>query len=167
MARADELGSGESVEFLRAVDEVNVRARERVVDLAVLMLGGSALARRVAVLGATFKPDSDDVRDSPALTVAQAMFDRGAFVRVHDPRGLDNARRDRPDLDFALDIDKACEDADIVVHLTEWSDYAAIDPAELAKIVAKPQILDARNTLEIDRWRVAGWSVRALGRPRA
>lgn len=129
------------------------------------MLGGSCLGRNVAVLGAAFKPDSDDVRDSPALNMAAALQLQGAQVRVHDPEALDNARALFPTLDYALDVEKACEGADLVLHLTEWREYRELDLAALAQVVRTPRILDGRNVLDIDAWRAAGWTVRALGRP--
>jgi UDPglucose 6-dehydrogenase len=167
MARAKELGVDRSVAFLRNVDEINMRRRERVVQMASELVGGSLRGRNVGVLGAAFKPDSDDVRDSPALSVAAAIKRRGARVRVHDPQALDNARAVCPDLDFALDAPKACERADVVLHLTEWREYRELDPAELARMVNQPRLIDARNALPVDAWRTAGWTVRALGRPSA
>ena len=165
VARADELGVGQALDFLRDVDDINLRARSRVVSLATEMLGGCAAGAVIGVLGATFKPESDDVRDSPALHVAQALRDAGAAVRVHDPRGLDNARQYRPDLDYTHDIEKAVEGAELVLHLTEWSDYRDLDPVPLASFTARPALLDARGGLDIDRWRAGGWRVRTLGRP--
>jgi UDPglucose 6-dehydrogenase len=167
MARAKELGVDRSVAFLRDVDEINMRRRERVVQMASKLVGGSLRGRNVGVLGAAFKPDSDDVRDSPALYVAAAIKRRGARVRVHDPQALDNARAVCPDLDFALDAPKACERADVVLHLTEWREYRELDPAELARMVNQPRLIDARNALPVDAWRTAGWTVQALGRPSA
>jgi UDPglucose 6-dehydrogenase len=167
MARAKELGVDRSVAFLRDVDEINMRRRERVVQMASKLVGGSLRGRNVGVLGAAFKPDSDDVRDSPALYVAAAIKRRGARVRVHDPQALDNARAVCPDLDFTLDAPKACERADVVLHLTEWREYRELDPAELARMVNQPRLIDARNALPVDAWRTAGWTVRALGRPSA
>jgi UDPglucose 6-dehydrogenase len=165
-ARAEELGLGESVAFLRQVDEINTRQRGRTVELARQLVGGSFADRNVAVLGAAFKPRSDDVRDSPALAVADAVRRRGAQVRVHDPEAVDNARAAYPALQFALDVAKACEQADVVLHLTEWPQYRELDPAALATVVRTPAIVDARNTLAPAAWRSAGWTVRALGRPR-
>jgi UDPglucose 6-dehydrogenase len=165
MARAGELGAGDALTFLREIDEINMRRRLRTVNLARELLGGTLLGRSVAVLGAAFKPDSDDVRDSPALNVAAALHLQGAQVRVHDPEAIDNARARFPTLDYALDIEKACEGSDIVLHLTEWQAYRDIDPAALLPVVRTPRVLDARNTLDIDSWRAAGWAVRALGRP--
>jgi UDPglucose 6-dehydrogenase len=165
-ARAEELGQGESVAFLRQVDEINTRQRGRTVDLARQLVGGNFADRHVAVLGAAFKPRSDDVRDSPALAVADAVRRQGAQVRVHDPEAVDNARSAYPELQFALDVAKACEQADVVLHLTEWPQYRELDPADLATVVRAPAIVDARNTLDPAVWRSAGWTWRALGRPR-
>ncbi|MEU7112262.1 UDP-glucose/GDP-mannose dehydrogenase family protein [Streptomyces sp. NPDC046182] len=165
MARAEDLGVSGSVAFLREVDAINARQRRRTVDIARSMVGGSFTGRRVAVLGATFKPDSDDVRDSPALAVAAAVHHEGAEVRLHDPEGIDNARAVLPLLEYAHEVSKACEDADLVLHLTEWADYRAIDPSVLASVTRSRTLLDARNALDLTRWRSAGWTVRALGRP--
>ncbi len=165
MARAGELGADQALSFLKEVDEVNMRQRRRTVDLARAMVGGSFLGMRVAVLGAAFKPDSDDVRDSPALNVAAALHLQGAQVRVHDPEAIENARALFPTLTYANDIEKALEGAHLVLHLTEWREYADLDPAQMATLVSVPRILDARNALDVDRWRAAGWQTRALGRP--
>jgi UDPglucose 6-dehydrogenase len=164
MARAGELGVGHALTFLRNVDEINMRQRRRTVDLARELVGGSFLGRNVAVLGAAFKPDSDDVRDSPALNVAAAIQLEGARVRVHDPEALENARAVFPTLDYVLEVRKACEHADVVLHLTEWREYSELDPAQQATIVAHPRVIDARNGLDAERWRAAGWTVRTLGR---
>ncbi|MCD7443357.1 UDP-glucose/GDP-mannose dehydrogenase family protein [Streptomyces lincolnensis] len=164
--RAEELGRGESVAFLRQIDEINTRQRARTVDLARQLAGGGFEERNVAVLGASFKPRSDDVRDSPALAVADAVRRRGAQVRVHDPEAVDNARAAYPALQFALDVTKACEQADVVLHLTEWPQYQELDPAALAAVVRVPAVVDARNTLDAAAWRSAGWTLRAPGRPR-
>ena len=164
MARAGELGVDEALSFLRDVDEINVRRRQRAVDVARELAGGTFAGRNVAVLGAAFKPDSDDVRDSPALAVAVAVQLQGARVRVHDPAAMDNARALFPALEYAPDVEKACEHADVVLHLTEWSDYRELDPSALAKVVRQPRVLDGRNALDVQMWRAAGWTVRALGR---
>ena len=165
MARAGELGVTEAVSLLRQVDEINMGRRTRTAELAREMLGGSVLGANVAVLGCAFKPDSDDVRDSPALNVAAALQLRGAQVRVHDPKATDNARAVFPTLDYTTDVVKACEQADLVLHLTEWAQYRALDPATLAGVVRAPRVLDARNALDAAAWRAAGWTVRCLGRP--
>lgn len=165
MARAEELGVGESLDFLKSVDRINVSRPASAVDLARDMLGGSLMNRRVAVLGAAFKPNSDDVRDSQALKVAKALQAQGAHVRVHDPEAVDNARAVYPTLNYTHEADKAFEGAELTVHLTEWSQYRQLDPARLLGLVTSPRILDARNTLDIDHWRSAGWTVRAMGRP--
>ncbi|MFE2557272.1 UDP-glucose dehydrogenase family protein [Streptomyces sp. NPDC059352] len=165
MARAGELGVGDSVAFLHQVDEINGRQRRRTVDIARDMAGGDFTGRRIGVLGATFKPDSDDVRDSPALAVAAAIHRQGATVRLYDPQGIENARSVMPQLEYVHDATKACEGADLVLHLTEWPEFRRLDPAVLAASAAVPKILDARNTLDAALWRSAGWTVRALGRP--
>jgi UDPglucose 6-dehydrogenase len=165
MARGEELGVGRSLAFLREVDEINMRRRQKTVDVARDLVGGSFLGRRVAVLGAAFKPDSDDIRDSPALNVAATIKLQGAHVTVHDEQAVDNARAAFPHLDYALEPAKACEGADVVLHLTEWRQYRDLDPAALAAVTSTPRILDARNALDVRRWQAAGWTVRALGRP--
>ncbi|MGW2829695.1 UDP-glucose dehydrogenase family protein [Streptomyces sp. NPDC001286] len=165
LARAEELKVGEAVSFLHQVDRINERQRRRTVDLARQLVGGTLDGRRIAVLGATFKPDSDDVRDSPALAVTAALVDQGADVRVHDPEGLDNARAALPGPAYCDDVVETCQDADLVLHLTEWPQYRALDPRELAQVVRSPRVLDARNALDHTAWRAGGWSVRALGRP--
>ncbi|WP_073263452.1 nucleotide sugar dehydrogenase [Cryptosporangium aurantiacum] len=165
--RAAELGLEESVRFLHEVDAINLRRRDRAVSLARELVGGSFAGRSVAVLGATFKPDSDDIRDSPALAVANAIRAEGARVTVHDPQGIDNARAVHPDLDYSPGAQKACEGAHVVVHLTEWSEYRDLDPVKLAEVVHGRALVDARNALDLAAWRAAGWEVRALGRPRA
>ena len=165
MARAGEIGAGDALTFLREIDEINMRRRTRTVDMARQMLGGSFLGKNVAILGAAFKPESDDVRDSPALNVAAAVHLQGGQVRVHDPAAVDNARALFPTLDFVYDVDKACETADLVLHLTEWQEYRELDLLALRRIVRTPRILDTRNALDINRWRAAGWTIRSLGRP--
>ncbi|MFF0200545.1 UDP-glucose dehydrogenase family protein [Streptomyces sp. NPDC005017] len=165
-ASAEGLGLGGSVAFLREVDAINSRQRDRTVELARRMLGGGFAERNVAVLGAAFKPHSDDVRDSPALAVAETVRQAGAQVRVHDPEAVDNARAACPALQFAPDVTKTCEQADLVLHLTEWPQYQELDPAALATVVRDPLLVDARHTLDAESWSEAGWTVRAPGRPR-
>jgi UDPglucose 6-dehydrogenase len=164
-ARAGELGADSALTFLKEMDEINVNQRQRVVALARTMVGGSLLGKRIGVLGAAFKPDSDDVRDSPALNVAAALQLMGAQVRVHDPEAVENARASFPTLDYTAEASKAFDGADLVLHLTEWAHYRDLDPAALAALTSTPRILDARNALDIDHWRHAGWTVRAVGRP--
>ncbi|MFD0142587.1 MULTISPECIES: UDP-glucose dehydrogenase family protein [unclassified Streptomyces] len=164
-ARAQELGVGPAVAFLDQVDEINERQRTRTVELARQLAGGDLTDRRVTVLGATFKPNSDDVRDSPALAVAAALHRQGADVRVHDPEGAANARRAHPELRCETDLLTACQGAELVLHLTEWEQYRTLDPVKLARVVRKPVLVDARNALPHDEWRAAGWTVKALGRP--
>jgi UDPglucose 6-dehydrogenase len=165
MARAGELGVDQALSFLREVDAINMRRRVRMVDLAREVCDGSIVGRRVAVLGAAFKPDSDDVRDSPALSVAAQMQLQGAHVTVTDPQAVANARAAWPGLAFADTVAEAVRGADVVLLATEWSEYRELDPADLADLVAAPRILDGRNVLDPQRWRTAGWTYRALGRP--
>lgn len=164
MARAGELGVADALTFLKEVDEINMRRRRRTVEVAREAVGGSFLGRTVAILGAAFKPDSDDVRDSPALNVAAMIQLQGAQVRVHDPAAMDNARALFPTLDYAPSAEKACEHADVVLHLTEWREYRELDPTELGSVVAQRNVVDARNALPVGRWQEAGWTIRALGR---
>jgi UDPglucose 6-dehydrogenase len=166
MARAEELAVPEALAFLSDVDDINLRRRRRAVEVAVELLDDDPAGKRVAVLGAAFKPDSDDIRDSPALDVADALHDLGAVVVVHDPQAVPNARRARPELTYVEDPLEALRGAHVVLHLTEWSDYRALDPAALVDLVAVPRALDARNALDAARWLAAGWDLRALGRPR-
>ncbi|WP_029291608.1 UDP-glucose/GDP-mannose dehydrogenase family protein [Cellulomonas sp. HZM] len=165
MARAGELGVSDALGFLREVDSVNMRRRVRVVDLAREVCDGSIVGRRVAVLGAAFKPNSDDVRDSPALSVAEQMRLQGAHVTVTDPQAVPNAAARWPELRFADSALDAARDADVVLLATEWDDYRSIDPAALGAVVAHKRILDGRNVLDPAAWRAAGWTYRALGRP--
>jgi UDPglucose 6-dehydrogenase len=165
LARAEELGIEEALTFLKNIDTINVNRRRSAVNLARGMLGGSLRDKRIAILGAAFKPNSDDVRDSPALHVATALLSQGADVRVHDPEAIENARAAHPLLNYTTEVQKAFEGAELAIHLTEWQDYQHLDPAHLSTLVTTPQILDARNALDIDHWRSAGWTVRAMGRP--
>ncbi|MDL4776092.1 MULTISPECIES: UDP-glucose dehydrogenase family protein [Thermomonosporaceae] len=165
MARAGELGVDQALSFLREVDEINIRRRIRMVELARLQLGGSFAGRTIGVLGAAFKPDSDDVRDSPALDVAATIRAQGGDVTVYDPQAMENARRAQPDLAFGDSALDAARGAHAVLLLTEWAEFRTMDPAELAAVVAERNIVDGRNALDPERWRAAGWTYRALGRP--
>lgn len=164
VARAEDLGVGQAVGFLREVDQINLRRRARVVELATASLGGSVAGRRIAVLGLSFKPDSDDVRDSPALDIAGRLQDLGADVVATDPHAIENSRRLHPSLTFAETVDEALTGAELVIVLTEWREFRAIDPAEAAALVASPIVIDGRNCLDADEWRAAGWTYTALGR---
>jgi UDPglucose 6-dehydrogenase len=165
MARAGELGVDQALTFLREVDSINMRRRHRMVDLARQECDGDVLGKRVGVLGAAFKPRSDDVRDSPALNVAAQLQLQGAHVSIYDPRANANARSLFPTLRYADSVAEAVRDADLVLHLTEWEEFRELDPEPIGEIVAKRRILDGRNALDPDRWRRAGWTYRALGRP--
>jgi UDPglucose 6-dehydrogenase len=165
MARAEELGVDQALAFLSDVDDINMRRRRRAVEVTTDLLGGQVRGARIAVLGAAFKPDSDDIRDSPALDVATWLYELGADVRVSDPKALDNARATRPGLVCIDDPIEACRDADVVLHLTEWKEFRAIDPVALGEVVAHKRLLDGRNALDSGAYVRAGWDFRALGRP--
>mgnify|MGYP005811278961 FL=1 len=165
MAHAGELGVSDALGFLQEIDSINMRRRVRMVDLAREVCHGSIVGRRVAVLGAAFKPDSDDIRDSPALSMAAQMQLQGAHVTVTDPKAIENARAKWPDIRFAPTALEAAREADVVLLATEWPEYRDLEPDELGAVVAHKAILDGRNVLDPARWRAAGWTYRALGRP--
>jgi UDPglucose 6-dehydrogenase len=169
MARAGELGVDQALTFLREVDSINMRRRGHMVELAREAVGGagSFLGKRIAVLGATFKPDSDDVRDSPALNVAGQIHLQGGQVTVYDPKGMDNARKLFPTLGYADSALDAVRGADIVLHLTEWREFRELDPAELGAVATRRHVIDGRNALDPVLWRKTGWTFRAMGRPNA
>jgi UDPglucose 6-dehydrogenase len=164
MARAEELGASQAVEFLKEIDAINLRARQRIIELVRKDLSDDLVGKKVAVLGAAFKPDSDDVRDSPALDISAQIQAAGAHVTVHDPKAISNAQKRFPGLTFAEDIDSTLKDAEIVLHLTEWKIYREIDPMQIKKLVKSAIMIDGRNALDRDLWRAAGWKFRALGR---
>jgi UDPglucose 6-dehydrogenase len=164
MARAEELGAKQALEFLREIDAINLRARQRVIDVVRSELSEDLTKYKIAVLGATFKPDSDDVRDSPALDIAVQLHAAGAEVVIHDPQGIEPARKRFPNLDYAPVINDAIKDADLILHLTEWKEYRQIDPAAISSIVKSKIIIDGRNMLDRTLWRNAGWKFHALGR---
>ncbi|PPK91974.1 UDPglucose 6-dehydrogenase [Kineococcus xinjiangensis] len=163
--RAQELGVGQAVTFLGEVDAINKRRRARTVDLVRELAGGSLDGARIAAWGAAFKPDSDDIRDAPALDVAVLLQDAGAQVTVYDPEAMDNARRAYPQLSYADSAMDAARDADVVVLLTEWAQFREVDPEILAGVVAHRRVVDGRHALDRDLWSSAGWEYRALGRP--
>jgi UDPglucose 6-dehydrogenase len=163
-ARAQELGRGESVAFLQEIDQINLRRRARVVQLTRNALGGSVVGRKIAVLGLAFKPQSDDVRDSPALDVAVQLHGLGARVVATDPQAIANSRRLHPQLEYEQDLDEVLKDADAIVLVTEWPMYRQLDPERAAALVGNPLIVDARNCLEPSKWRSAGWTYQGLGR---
>ena len=165
MARAGELGVDQAVGFLREVDSVNMRRRTRVVDLTRELLDGQLIGRRIAVLGAAFKPNSDDVRDSPALNVAGQLQLQGSQVTVYDPKANHRAKALFPTLTYADDLMSAASGADVVLLLTEWPEFVGLDPDLLAKTVSSSNIVDGRNVLSPERWRAAGWAFRSMGRP--
>jgi UDPglucose 6-dehydrogenase len=164
-ARAEELGIGQAVAFLQEVDQINLRRRSRTVDLARELAGGRLLGTRIAALGAAFKPNSDDVRDAPALDVARMLYLEGATVVVYDPEANENAHRAYPDLDYVDSLEDAIEGADIVMLLTEWDEFRQADPESLGRMVRQRKVVDGRHALDASAYRAAGWEYRALGRP--
>ena len=164
MARAEELGAKQAVEFLKEIDAINLRARQRIIELVRKDLSNDLSGKKIAVLGAAFKPDSDDVRDSPALDIAAQIQAAGAIVTVHDPKAITNAQKRFPGLNYAQDINETLKDAELVLHLTEWKIYREINPAQIKSLVKSAIIIDGRNALDREAWRAAGWKFRALGR---
>jgi UDPglucose 6-dehydrogenase len=167
LARSAELGAGEALAFLREVDAINLGRRTSTVNLACQAVGGSLAGKSACVLGAAFKPGSDDVRDSPALDVAQTLRGMGAEVTVYDPAAMENARRVCPELRYAESAMAAAAGAEVVLLLTDWPEFAQIDPEQLAAVTAERIIIDGRYALDPVRWRAAGWHYRALGIPAA
>ena len=165
MARAGELGADQALAFLKEVDAINMRRRARMVELAREQCDCTLLGKRIAVWGAAFKPETDDVRDSPALNVAATILLQGAQVSVYDPKANDTAAKNFPTLTYAPSALDAAEGADLILHLTEWREFREIDPAAVAEVVGKRSVLDGRNALDSERWRAAGFTYRALGRP--
>jgi len=164
MARAEELGAKQALEFLREIDAINLRARQRVIDVVRSELTEDLTSYKIAVLGAAFKPDSDDVRDSPALDIAAQLQAAGASVVVHDPKAIENARKRFPKLGFAVDVEECVKDSDLILHLTEWREYRELDPKILGSLVKRKIVIDGRNALDREKWRAAGWQFHALGR---
>jgi len=164
MARAQELGADQALEFLREIDSINLRARQRVIELVRKDLGENLQGKRVAVLGAAFKPDSDDVRDSPALDIAAQIHAAGADVVIFDPKANESAAKRFPALTYVSSAEECFQGADIVLHLTEWKQFRELDPAQLKGLVKTPIIIDGRNALNREAWKAAGWHFRALGR---
>jgi UDPglucose 6-dehydrogenase len=164
MARSEELGARQSLEFLREIDSINQRARQRMIDLVRMDIGEDLKGKKIAVLGAAFKPDSDDVRDSPALDIAVQLAGAGADVNVHDPKAIEPARRRFPQLTYSTTIDECVMNSDVILHLTEWKMYREIDPNDLKGKVRQAILIDGRNALDRERWLSAGWKFRALGR---
>ncbi|HWG28420.1 UDP-glucose/GDP-mannose dehydrogenase family protein [Actinospica sp.] len=167
MARAGELGADQALAFLKEVDAINMRRRARTIDLAREECDGSFLGKRIAVWGAAFKPDTDDVRDSPALNVAASILLQGAQVTVYDPKANDTAAKNFPTLTYADSALEAAQGADLILHLTEWREFRELDPNAVGEVVAERRVLDGRNALDSDLWRAAGFTYRALGRPSA
>ena len=164
MARAGELGADQALEFLREIDSINLRARQRVIELVRKDLSDDLTGKKITVLGAAFKPDSDDVRDSPALDIAVQIAAAGALVTIHDPKAIEPAKKRFPALGFEENVESALKGADLVLHLTEWKQYRELDPVKVKSLVSSPIIIDGRNALDRETWIAAGWKFRALGR---
>lgn len=164
MARAGELGADQAMTFLREVDAINMRRRDHLVQLAKQACGGSVLGKNVTVLGAAFKPNSDDVRDSPALSVAGSLSLAGARTRVFDPEAMDNARRVFPTLDYAESAEEAIRGTELVILATEWRQFKELDPVRAGELAAVRKVIDGRNVLPVAAWQDAGWDVTAMGR---
>ncbi|WP_418003772.1 UDP-glucose dehydrogenase family protein [Mycobacterium sp. PDNC021] len=164
MARAGELGADPALTFLREVDSINMRRRTRMVELTTKACRGTLLGANIAVLGAAFKPESDDVRDSPALNVAGMLQLNGAAVNIYDPKAMDNSRRVFPTLNYSTSVLEACDRADAVLVLTEWQEFLDLHPEQLAGTVRAKVIVDGRNCLDVAKWQGAGWRMHALGR---
>ncbi|MGO1407005.1 MAG: UDP-glucose dehydrogenase family protein [Brachybacterium sp.] len=165
ISRAGELGAVDSFAFLRDIDAINAGRRDYVVRLTRRMLDGELDGRRIAILGAAFKPDTDDVRDSPALDIALKLYSEGARVKVTDPAALGNVRKRHPALHAEDSVENTVRNADIVMLLTEWPEYKQLDPHVIRNLVADAKMIDGRNVLNLAEWRGAGWQVEALGRP--
>ena len=161
--RVSELGLDHTMTFLDEMDKINLRRRDRVVTLSEHILGELA-GKRIAVLGVTFKPLSDDVRDSPGLDVANRLYTAGAEVSVYDPEGNANAAKRFPRLEYVESLADAAKDADLVVLTTEWNEFKELTPAGLDGLVAQKRFVDARNVLPAADWEKAGWTFAQLGR---
>lgn len=165
IARAEELGVDVAVALLTEVDSINRSRRRRLVEMAVAECGGEVAGARIAVLGTAFKPQTDDIRDSPALEVAVMLESRGAQVTVFDPQAARNTMKAYPALCVARTVTAAVQDADLLLHLTEWPEFQDIQPEHLLRHVRRPRIIDGRNSLNPERWRAAGWRYQGMGRP--
>ena len=164
MARAGEIGANQALTFLREVDSINMRRRARMMEMTREAAGGSLIGARVAVLGAAFKPESDDIRDSPALNIAGQVQLQGASVSVYDPKANGNSRRAFPTLDYADNITLACDGAGVTLVLTEWDEFRRLSPDDLDPVVRQRRIIDGRNCLDRRLWERAGWAYRGVGR---
>jgi UDPglucose 6-dehydrogenase len=164
-ARAEELGAGDSVSFLKEVDAINLRQRQRLLNIVMNALDGSVFGKKVAVLGLAFKPNSDDVRDSPALDVAVQLNGLGANVVATDPQAIANARARHPQLTYVADVESALRGANVVLLVTEWAEYVTMDPLGVGRLVNEQVVVDGRNALDSNLWRGAGWNYTGMGKP--
>lgn len=163
ISRAEELGVGDALDFLRDVDAINLRRRQRVIDLLNKELGTVA-EKKIFVLGAAFKPNSDDLRDSPALAVATKLKSLGANVFIHDPKAGEHVKQSNPELNVVDNLAEGFSMAHAVVLATEWDEYKQVDPQLSGTLMAQKVVVDGRNVLDVEAWRNAGWKIYALGR---
>ena len=159
--RADELGVHVLSELIHSVEAINTGQRNEIADLAIDQAGGDVAGKRIAVLGAAFKPGTDDTRNSPALTVADRLHERGADVRIYDPEAR---LPPREGFTQVASVEQAMLGAEIVLHLTEWPEFRQLDPEKLANLVKTQIIIDGRLKLHAPTWRNAGWKVVQIGR---
>jgi UDPglucose 6-dehydrogenase len=159
--RAEELGVDTLRDFIRSVEAINDRQRTELAELAIDQAGGDVHGKRIAVLGATFKPGTDDTRNSPALTVADYLHARGADVRIYDPQ----ARLPHRDgFTQVSTVEQAVRGAEVVLHLTEWPEFRQLDPEQLGELVTSKIVIDGRLKLHTPTWLNAGWKVVQIGR---
>lgn len=164
MARAGELGVDQALTFLREVDAINLRRRDRAVEVAESLVGDRLVGKKVAVLGVAFKPDTDDLRDSPALDIATRLWARGAELAIVDPAAGVRLKELRPDLNVVDTVGEAVADADLVMVLTQWREFVELDPDVLRPMVKQPNVIDGRNVLDPKRWAASGWNYHGMGR---
>ena len=164
MARAEELGAQESLEFLREIDSINTRARNKMINVVRRELASDLSGKKIGILGAAFKPDSDDVRDSPALDIAIQLLAAGADLTIHDPKAAEPAKKRFPALRFVEKAEEVFAGAELILHLTEWKEYRTIDPRAVKPLTKNATIIDGRNALDMDAWAGAGWRIHAVGR---
>ncbi|WP_331741282.1 UDP-glucose/GDP-mannose dehydrogenase family protein (plasmid) [Streptomyces sp. NBC_00963] len=165
-ASAGQLGASQAATLLRAAEEINENRTYVALGLITRALGERPIrGTRVTVWGAAFKPGTNDVRESPALSLAQALQQAGATVTIHDPQAVATAMVRSPEFDYTDDLPTSLDGADVIVLATEWPEYRQADPQALGNRPATPLLVDCRTTLDPEPWRAAGWTVHQLGRP--
>lgn len=149
---------------LESLIEVNARQRTIVVDKARKALGGLE-SKTVTLLGLSFKPDTDDIREAPAIHIARALTSEGAAVKAYDPAAMDEARKQLPDLDYCVDPYAACEGSDMVMIITEWNEFRDLDMERVKSVMRTPHLFDTRNIYDPERVRGFGFTYLSTGRP--